>query len=229
MRKPGPQTIVVRFISPLLIPFDDYVRVRAPQGVAWRASDLQFSTQGELTQANELGAKEPSVEYETPNELVVQLTTTAQANFEYGIAAVAEIPQTTPVPNAWWIEQYRRTGNPAPDSWRYIASKGATGFKTQVFETTEEAVDSVLFMLSRQGVQLLGALPPRFTYICPLSETVYMPQYAIGLPSDTTCSVDHNNLAERNKPSTQMGALPSALEVGKCAHETQFGYPNSVK
>lgn len=29
-----------------LIPFDDYVRVRAPLGVAWRASDLQFSTQG---------------------------------------------------------------------------------------------------------------------------------------------------------------------------------------
>lgn len=29
-----------------LIPFDDYIRVRAPVGVAWHIADLQFSTQG---------------------------------------------------------------------------------------------------------------------------------------------------------------------------------------
>ncbi|CAJ1383536.1 unnamed protein product [Effrenium voratum] len=136
MRKPGPQTIIVRFISPLLIPFDDYIRIRAPTGVSWYSADLQFSTAGALTQANLLGAKDPTVEYETPNELVVQLTSTAEANFEYGIAARAEIPHTTPVPNAWWIEQYRRTGLPAPNSWRYIASKGASGFKTQALVNT---------------------------------------------------------------------------------------------
>eukprot|EP00434_Breviolum_minutum_P006549 symbB.v1.2.005781.t2/scaffold289.1/size287290/26 len=225
MRKPGPQTIVIRFISPLLIPFDDYIRVRAPQGVTWYTADLQFSTQGELTQANQLGAKEPSVEYETPNELVVQLTTTAQANFEYGIAARANIPQATPVPNAWWIEQYRRTGNPAPDSWRYIASKGATGFKTQVlintqvvpfnmvqeawqnptlfvFETTIEVMP--FLQATASGTELVPAVllvegPPEFTYICPLTDTVYMPQYSIALPADTTCDVDHNVAAERNK------------------------------
>ena len=33
--------------------------------------------------------------------------------------------------------RYRRTGNPAPDSWRYIASKGASGFKTQVLINTK--------------------------------------------------------------------------------------------
>eukprot|EP00913_Durusdinium_trenchii_P001781 g1650.t2 len=229
-----------------LIPFDDYIRVRAPVGVAWHIADLQFSTQGELTQANELGAKEPSVEYETPNELVVQLTTTAQANFEYGIAARAEIPQATPVPNAWWIEQYRRTGNPPPDSWRYIASKGTTGFKTQVlvntrvepfnvvaegwqnptlfvFETTMEVMPFLQATASGTSITLtvsyvdrsrqidddgltelvpavlLVEAPPGFTYICPLTTTVYMPAYTIDLPVDTTCSVDHNNLAERNK------------------------------
>ncbi|CAK9070289.1 unnamed protein product [Durusdinium trenchii] len=235
MRKPGPQTIVVRFISPLLIPFDDYIRVRAPVGVAWHIADLQFSTQGELTQANELGAKEPSVEYETPNELVVQLTTTAQANFEYGIAARAEIPQATPVPNAWWIEQYRRTGNPPPDSWRYIASKGTTGFKTQVlvntrvepfnvvaegwqnptlfvFETTMEVMP--FLQATASGTELVPAVllveaPPGFTYICPLTTTVYMPAYTIDLPVDTTCSVDHNNLAERNKLYLQ---IPDGLQ-----------------
>ena len=50
-----------------LISFDDYIRVRAPQGVAWYTADLQFSTRGELTQANDLGAKNPTVEFETPN------------------------------------------------------------------------------------------------------------------------------------------------------------------
>ena len=39
----------------------------------------------------------------------------------------------------------------------------------------------------------------RFTYICPLTDTVYMPQYSIALPADTTCDVDHNVAAERNK------------------------------
>ncbi|CAE7525085.1 PIP5K2 [Symbiodinium necroappetens] len=136
MRKPGPQTVVIRFVSPLLIPFDDYIRIRAPEGVAWYSADLQFSTEAALTQANLLGAQDPTVEFETPNELAVQLTTTAEANFEYGMAARAEIPQSTPVPNAWWIEQYRRTGLPAPNSWRYIASKGAAGFKTQVLVNT---------------------------------------------------------------------------------------------
>ena len=39
----------------------------------------------------------------------------------------------------------------------------------------------------------------RFTYICPLSPTVYMPTYSIALPSDVSCNVDHNTLANRNK------------------------------
>lgn len=48
--------------------------------------------------------------------------------------------------------------------------------------------------------ELLVEAPAGFTYICPLTTTVYMPLYTIGLPADTTCSVDHNNLAQRNKP-----------------------------
>eukprot|EP00439_Symbiodinium_sp_Y106_P064768 s59_g10.t1 len=235
MRKPGPQTVVIRFVSPLLIPFDDYIRIRAPEGVAWYTADLQFSTEAALTQANLLGAQDPTVEFETPNELAVQLTTTAEANFEYGMAARAEIPQSTPVPNAWWIEQYRRTGLPAPNSWRYIASKGAAGFKTQVlvntrvdpfnivaegwqnptlfvFETTMEVMP--FLRATASGTELIPAMllveaPPGFTYICPLSPTVYMPTYSISLPSDVTCNVDHNTLANRNKLFLE---LPSGVQ-----------------
>lgn len=235
MRKPGPQTVVIRFVSPLLIPFDDYIRIRAPEGVAWYSADLQFSTEAALTQANLLGAQDPTVEFETPNELAVQLTTTAEANFEYGMAARAEIPQSTPVPNAWWIEQYRRTGLPAPNSWRYIASKGAAGFKTQVlvntrvdpfnivaegwqnptlfvFETTMEVMP--FLRATASGTELIPAMllveaPPGFTYICPLSPTVYMPTYSISLPSDVTCNVDHNTLANRNKLFLE---LPSGVQ-----------------
>eukprot|EP00930_Biecheleria_cincta_P055124 TRINITY_DN41486_c0_g1_i1.p1 TRINITY_DN41486_c0_g1~~TRINITY_DN41486_c0_g1_i1.p1 ORF type:complete len:2351 (-),score=301.60 TRINITY_DN41486_c0_g1_i1:61-7113(-) len=224
-RKIGPQTIVVRFTSPLLIPFDDYIRIRAPNGVKWYTADLQFSTDPALTQANYIGATNPTVEFARPNELVVQLTTTAQANFEYGLSARAEIPQVTPVPNAWWVEQYRRTGLSAPNSWRYLSSRGATGFKTQVlvnakiepfnivaegwqnptlfvFETTMEIMP--MMQATASGTKLVPAVlrvtaPPDFTFICPTSKTVYMPLYSISIPSDVTCLVDHNNLALRNR------------------------------
>ncbi|CAE7523692.1 PIP5K2 [Symbiodinium natans] len=56
---------------------------------------------------------------------------------------------------------------------------------------------------------LLVEAPPGFTYICPLSPTVYMPDYSIALPSDVTCNVDHNTLANRNKLFLE---LPSGLQ-----------------
>lgn len=224
-RKIGPQTIVIRFTSPFLMPFDDYIRIRAPDGVEWYTADLQFSTDPTLTQANIIGATNPTVEFSKPNDLVAQLTTTAQANFEYGFSARAVIPLITPIPNAWWIEQYRRTGLPAPNSWRYLSSRGTPGFKTQtlvntkiepfnivaegwqnptlfVFETTLEIMPVLLATAS--GTRLVPAMlrvtaPPDFTWICPTSETVYMPLYSIPIPSDSTCLVDHNNLELRNR------------------------------
>ena len=38
-----------------LIPFDDYIRIRAPQGVAWYTADLQFSTEAAGTLRDILG------------------------------------------------------------------------------------------------------------------------------------------------------------------------------
>eukprot|EP00931_Biecheleriopsis_adriatica_P064212 TRINITY_DN39027_c0_g1_i1.p1 TRINITY_DN39027_c0_g1~~TRINITY_DN39027_c0_g1_i1.p1 ORF type:complete len:2314 (+),score=334.39 TRINITY_DN39027_c0_g1_i1:107-7048(+) len=224
-RRIGPQTMVIRFISPLLIPFDDYLRVRAPQGVKWYTPDLQFSTEPTVTEANAITMKDPTVAWESPNEMVAQLSTSAEANFEYGLSARADIPLETPVPNAWWIEQYRRTGLPAPNSWRYLSSKGTSGFKTQVlvntriepfnivaegwqnptlfvFETTLDIMPQIEATAS--GSKLVPAIlkveaPDGFTFICPISKTVYMPEYTVDVPSDVNCKVDHNNQIERNK------------------------------
>ena len=57
-----------------------------------------------------------------------------------------------PTPEIQWMcLRYRRTGNPAPDSWRYIASKGATGFKTQVLINTQAERNSHLRMVTFVG------------------------------------------------------------------------------
>ena len=36
---------------------------------------------------------------------------------------------------------------------------------------------------------LLVRAPTGFTYICPLTETVYLPDYSIGVPEDAVCQV----------------------------------------
>ncbi|CAE8590604.1 unnamed protein product [Polarella glacialis] len=224
-RKIGSQQMIMRFISGQIIPFDDYIRIRAPVGVSWDATDLQFSTAAAVTLANGVGAQNPNVDFDMPHILVCQLTTSAQANFEYGISANAIIPLVSPVPNRWWIEQYRRTGLPPPNSWRYMASKGADGFKTQVlvntkiepynivvegwqnptmfvFETTMEVMP--FLRQTASGTELVPAevyveAPPMFTYICPLSTTVYPPPYTTPVPSDVKCLINHNTQATRNK------------------------------
>mmetsp|Transcript_104385 Transcript_104385/g.164729 ORF Transcript_104385/g.164729 Transcript_104385/m.164729 type:complete len:2315 (-) Transcript_104385:164-7108(-) len=224
-RRTGSQLVVVRFTPKYHIPFDDYLRVRAPVGVTWDSGNLEFSSDNSVTDARTFGAKDPLVIFETPNYLEWQLTTAAEANFEYGIRGRIIIPQNTPVPNMWWIEQFRQTGQSPPNQWRDIASMGAPGFQSQVlirtsltpFNVVEEAWQNPalitfeatvavqpLTITTALGSTLIPAevfleAPAGFTYICPLTETIYMPEYHQALPSNMRCEVDHQNEAERNQ------------------------------
>eukprot|EP00928_Gymnodinium_smaydae_P002156 TRINITY_DN10763_c0_g6_i1.p1 TRINITY_DN10763_c0_g6~~TRINITY_DN10763_c0_g6_i1.p1 ORF type:complete len:2393 (+),score=568.77 TRINITY_DN10763_c0_g6_i1:803-7180(+) len=224
-RKVGPRFVVLRFISPNRIPFDDFLRIRAPLGTRWHSDDLGFATSNEETDAYTFETRAPTVIFETPNVLLFQLRTTCEALFEYGIKARIVVPQATPVPNRWWIEQFRQTGNPAPNNWQYVASFGGDGFKTQVlintkvepFNVVKEAwqnptlivFEGTVTTMPQTDTTALGIVPvhpefqlvapPGFTFICPITETVYMPPYTTPLPDDAICKVDHNNDAERNK------------------------------
>lgn len=194
-RRTGSQHVTVRFTPKYTIPFDDYLRVRAPQGVSWDAGNLDFSSINADTDATTFGSKEPNVIFETPSFLVWQLTTAAELDFEYGIRARTIVPHNTPVPNMWWIEQFRQTGQSPPNQWRDIASMGATGYKSQVlikttlepFNIVEEAwqnptlitFEATLAVRSTTRVTALGTTkipaevyleaPALFTYICPLA------------------------------------------------------------
>lgn len=224
-RKVGSQYVVVRFTPRHDIPFDDYLRVRAPNGVVWDSANLDFDSSNARTDARTFGTKDATVIFETPNVLYWQLTTSAEAEFEYGIRCRIIVPTATPVPNRWWIEQYRQTGLSPPNHWRYIAAMGAVGFDTQVliktslepFNIVEEAWQNPTLItfeatvdvepttrVTAIGEELVPAEvflqgPPLFTYICPLTNTIYMPQYSENLPADVECVVDHQNEAERDK------------------------------
>lgn len=237
-RHAGPQDVVVRFISNIRIPFDDYISIRAPEGVLWYTQDLRFDTRASATNATLLETGPPEVSADSPNIMVVQLTNSAEAEFEYGIRARITVPGATVAPNRWWIEQKRQTGLAIPNNWRYIASTGGEGFKTQVLVNTKvepfniveeawqnptlivfEATETVMPRLVQTAsgpvlmpVVLLVRAPTGFTYICPLTETVYLPDYSIGVPEDTVCQVDHNTEAERNKLYLQ---FPNGIEAAQ--------------
>jgi len=224
-RNVGSQFVIVRFTPQHDIPFDDYLRVRAPTTVSWDAGNLGFESTNAATDARTFGTRNPVVISETPNMLVWQLTTAAETNFEYGVRARIIVPTATPVPNRWWIEQYRQTGLSPPNHWRYIASMGADGFDTQVliktslspFNIVQEAWQNPTLITFEATVAIEPATrttvigtenipaevylegPPGFTYICPLTKTIYMPPYSQNLPDDNECVVDHQNEANRNK------------------------------
>jgi len=228
-RNIGPQLVTVRFISKNDVPFDDYIRIRAPATVVWHSTSLAFKTDTATTEAAQtLFTRAPDVPLGGENQLIMQLTQTALANFEYGVQATCVVPPATPAPNRWWIEQYRQTGLAPPDEWQYVSSFGAVGYKTQVlvnarvdpfnivedawenptlveFETTKEIKTGYIRSQNTDAVridpqaELYLEAPPRFTFICPLSETVFMPPLAQKLPADAVCVVDHENPANRNK------------------------------
>jgi len=224
-RYTGIQFVIVRFTPGFDIAFDDYLRIRAPDSFGWYAVDLGMTTNKDDTNAvEEFTAKNIAVDPINTNVLSFQLDTPLTARFEYGLRARCIVPLATPVTNRWWIEQYQQTGDPPPNQWRYIASMGAEGFRTQVLESVQIAPSNIVesawqnptlvtFLTteaivpetqsSSTGITVVPAeiyleAPPGFTFICPVSATVYMPDGAIDVP-ESTCIVNHATEAERNK------------------------------
>merc|ERR1719409_2437187 len=63
-RESGPQSVVVRFTPAIRVPFDDYIRIRAPEGVFWNQDNLQFNTDASATDAMPLSTRSFEVEKE---------------------------------------------------------------------------------------------------------------------------------------------------------------------
>eukprot|EP00929_Paragymnodinium_shiwhaense_P034282 TRINITY_DN18674_c0_g1_i1.p1 TRINITY_DN18674_c0_g1~~TRINITY_DN18674_c0_g1_i1.p1 ORF type:complete len:2410 (-),score=547.03 TRINITY_DN18674_c0_g1_i1:144-7373(-) len=224
-RKTGPQFVIVRFISKVRIPSDDYIRIRAPTPVHWHAADLGYDTSNFATDAYSFTTRDPTVIFATPNVMLSQLTSVCDANFEYGIRARVVVPQNTPIPNRWWIEHFRQTGQPPPNNWLYKASKGAEGYPSQVLinvrvdpmnivkqawqNPTLITFEGTVNILPTTKTTALGMVPvepefyieapPGFTYICPLTVTDYYPPFTVPVPDNVRCEVNHNDQANRNK------------------------------
>jgi hypothetical protein len=220
-RKVGQQLAILRFTAMHDIPFDDYITVRAPFGVEWDQANLDFDSTNAATDAKTLATGPPLIPPQEPNKIIMRLTDNVLAFFEYGFRARIHVPEETPVPNRWWIDQYRQTGLAPPNDWQYEASTGASGFKTQVlvktmlepynvvreawenptrvtFETTMAVMSEITSkgtVIHRASLRLIA--PEGFTYICPLTPTIILPEGAINLPEDAECDVNHSVEAER--------------------------------
>jgi hypothetical protein len=228
-RRAGITRVTVRFQPKADLPSGGFVRIRAPLKVNWDHNNLGFSTAPTDTQANVFNTGPATVESSDPmdnshkNQLVVRVTNNALAGFEYGIVGNIIVPAVTPVPNAWWIEQFSETGMPPPNDFNYISSKGTPGFRTQAlmgasvspynfvaeawenpttikFETTTGASSEITpkGTVTLQAKILIEA-PPGFTFICPLEPPAVMEPGYEQLPDDVTCEINHTDESERNK------------------------------
>ena len=127
----------MRFNPKADLPGGGFLRIRAPLKVNWDTANLGFSTAPADTQANVFNTGSPSIDSSDPmdgshrNQMTVRISSNALAGFEYGIVGHIIVPEVTPVPNRWWIEQFSETGMPAPNDFSYISSQGASGFRTQ--------------------------------------------------------------------------------------------------
>ncbi|KAF4676477.1 hypothetical protein FOL47_006115 [Perkinsus chesapeaki] len=141
-RYQGNRDVVIRFSPAETIPYDDYLRIRAPESINWYTGDatgdaaaiaaaLAFSSAAADTSAVGMLTSDPIMEPLTPNVLAFRVLEQLQAGFEYGFKAVATVPSEAPVSNRWWLEHYRLTGD-VEEPFLYIASMGGQGFRTQV-------------------------------------------------------------------------------------------------
>ena len=216
--------MIVRFQVDVDIPYDDVIRVRAPEGVIWNKENLRFSTANADTDALSFNASKPEIPATSQNILHFQILDNLPADFEFGFRGSILIPDNTPVPNRWWIEQFRVTGLvDAP--YDFISNQGTEGFKTQIlvsvsvtpyntveeawenpseiiFETTEPVAAEVAVGSSPAmpaEFRLVG--PPGYTFICPikpLDEGRYAELGAVFLPRNFECVVYHTLSEERN-------------------------------
>eukprot|EP00397_Hematodinium_sp_SG-2012_P000370 GEMP01000370.1.p1 GENE.GEMP01000370.1~~GEMP01000370.1.p1 ORF type:complete len:1837 (+),score=326.54 GEMP01000370.1:129-5513(+) len=213
-RRPGPRLIIVRFRPQVDIPYDDYLRVRAPKGYVWDQDAELFTTDSAITMARDIDLSQPSFPSDAGGgTIVMRLNGNAYADFEYGFRAVCTVPDVTPAPNRWWVEQYRSTGSV---DWAYIASMGGEGFNTQVLvggqvlpfnrvrnawanptqvifkTTTLVRTTSGSSSSARKIAKILLQAPVGFTYNCPLLDTLIIPQGSIKLPL-VECVVNQND------------------------------------
>ena len=83
-RVAGPQSVIVRFTPAIRVPFDDYIRIRAPEGVFWNQDNLQFNTDASATDAMPLSTRSFEVEKEGEGSWIkFQVAENLEAGFEY--------------------------------------------------------------------------------------------------------------------------------------------------
>merc|ERR1719269_569493 len=83
-REAGPQSVVVRFTPAIRVPFDDYIRIRAPEGVFWNQDNLNFLTSAAATDAMPLSTRSFEVEKEGEGSWIkFQVAENLEAGFEY--------------------------------------------------------------------------------------------------------------------------------------------------
>jgi len=236
-RRSGVHPITIRFKPEEDIPFDDYIRVRAPLGFVWQHENLQFtSDKADTDTATDIEFRESEISFnEDYRTIVMRLSKNADAGFEYGFRANCLIPEITPTPNRWWIEQYSQTGNAPPNHWNYLASAGGDGFKSQFLydayvvpynrvKAPRENPVQVSFAtttatktVTTDGgtvttlAKLLLSAPEDFSYNCPLIPTGMIPQGTIALPP-AECVVN-NNVGERRHLWLEFREAPWGLEA----------------
>eukprot|EP00400_MALV-I_sp_L67-5_P000810 gene810-351_t len=195
-RMAGETLVVILFKPSEVINFDEFILLRAPNGVSWRSDENHgFVSSRDITgaEAIEISENGPQFSKSYPNEITLRLSSNLNAHFEYGFASIMTIPDETPVPNRYWLYTYAQTGNMA-DPIEYKAASGTGGFKTQkltncqlnannlveeaaqnptviTIETTSP-VNTVLSSydstkrMNTASIRLTA--PQGFTYICPL-------------------------------------------------------------
>merc|ERR1719420_2004637 len=110
-RESGPQSVVVRFTPAIRVPFDDYIRIRAPEGVFWNQDNLQFLTTAAATDAMPLATR--TFEVERDNWIKFQVAENLEAGFEYGRSC--GLPHAAPRRRRRDPLQYRAGGLGEPD------------------------------------------------------------------------------------------------------------------
>ena len=172
-RRTGIQNVTVLFRPSRDVPFNDYLRIRCPDGVVW--VDTFMSTNHSRTNSTSFDAQWVSV---SDNEAVLKIRNkTLTGMVEYGIGGRVVVPAVTPGTNRWWLEQYRLTGG---GEVALIASSGAAGFETQSiidiavvpYDTVAESWQNpVLFVFTTttgaNSVRI--SAPDGFRFVCPPS------------------------------------------------------------
>ena len=92
----GVQFVTTLSTSKTTIPFDDYIRFRAPEGVAWHAKDRGFSSANADTNATTFLVQYVGANPGSTNELILKLSPNIFADSEYGARTRCLFPGARP-------------------------------------------------------------------------------------------------------------------------------------